>query len=510
MTLSDSLSWSFARSILVAAIAIWPVLLLTRRIAAARTVGTRRTWLILAVLPFFIPELLIGFNYRLTATQLSVGASAGLAAVATELLYGLLQLVRCMAVGVALSLLLPRSEVTREALHSWNLLRTSRTLTPWEWRRGWVQLRLAGPWQPILVSWSLMALVVFQEFETAALMQIDRHPIAWSVWLFDAHAAGQPLTSSLRMIVLPLLCELVLLSPALLMLLRGRRPNNPAAELPSEEFAQTNRESAAQRALPSMMVVPGLVLFLLWPLAMNAATTIGGMALMFRGPLLSQAGTAILASTAFSFGSTFIAMTLAWHLCRIRFGRRKSLRSLSGIGAVALVVPGLAGSLVLSLLLVAAFQSPALRTLYDTWLPMLIGQSLAVLPRALCVVLLLVKTTDSAAIHSARLLAAANDARRQWAASALLWRLTTGRWLLGGLVIAHWCFWDVTSASVLHPVQFEPVVTRLYNEMHYGRTEALMSLSVLAATTPLAAAGCAMFISRILHTRKKNSPSPNS
>ena len=78
----------------------------------------------LAVFPFFVPELLIGFNYRLTATQLSSGASPVIAAICTESLYALLQLVRCVSVGVALSLLLPRSAVTRESLYSWDLLQT--------------------------------------------------------------------------------------------------------------------------------------------------------------------------------------------------------------------------------------------------------------------------------------------------------------------------------------------------------------------------------------------------
>jgi hypothetical protein len=70
--------------------------------------------------------------------------------------------------------------------------------------------------------------------------------------------------------------------------------------------------------------------------------------------------------------------------------------------------------------------------------------------------------------------------------SSIFWRMTTFRWLLCGLVIAQWCFWDVTTTSILRPVQLEPVVTRLYNEMHYGRTESLMSLTVLSLLIPFA------------------------
>ena len=524
MTLSDSILWSFARSVFIAGVALWPVAVLLRQMAASRTVRTRRVWLMLAVFPFFVPELLIGFNYRLTATQLSSGASPVIAAICTESLYALLQLVRCVSVGVALSLLLPRSAVTRESLYSWDLLKTVQfkhdvqasglrvhhslarlvgqgpdSLLS-EWRRGWIWLRLTGPWQPMLISWSIMALITFQEFETAALMQIDRHPVAWSVWLFDAHAARQPLADSLWMIVVPLLCELLLLAPALILMLRSRRGSSTSGELPEEDPSAAG--NGRRRFTAAVTLLPGIVFYLLWPLLANIVPTVSGLLAMLRGTLLQQSAQQILTSTAFAAASTFVAMSVAV-LCAQHSGARRSVRGpVWDVGATGmLILPGLLGSLVLSLTLLAAFQTLPLRLFYDTWLPMLLGQSLAVLPRALAVVLLLQKTTDIAASHSARMLTSSIDSARRRAASSILWRLSTGRWLLGSLVIAHWCFWDVTVASILRPVQLEPVVTRLYNEMHYGRTEALMSLAILAALTPLLVAGCVMVFSRILHSR---------
>jgi ABC-type Fe3+ transport system permease subunit len=129
---------------------------------------------------------------------------------------------------------------------------------------------------------------------------------------------------------------------------------------------------------------------------------------------------------------------------------------------------------------------------------MLLGQTLAILPFSMGVVLMLMQTSDPAASHSAKLLALSSETRIQRQSANICWRLTTGRWLLGGLIIGHRCFWDVTVASILRPVALEPVITRLYNEMHYGRTEALMSLSILAALTPVGIAVLAMLFSRFV------------
>jgi hypothetical protein len=117
---------------------------------------------------------------------------------------------------------------------------------------------------------------------------------------------------------------------------------------------------------------------------------------------------------------------------------------------------------------------------------MLLGQSLAILPRSFALVVIMNHMTERSALHSASLLMDSPQFEIRQRVSSIFWRMTTFRWLLCGLVIAQWCFWDVTTTSILRPVQLEPVVTRLYNEMHYGRTESLMSLTLLSLLIPLA------------------------
>lgn len=487
MTLSESLLWSLVRSVVIASMAVWPVAAVVSRIDASLSVRARRWRILLAVFPFFVPELLIGFNYRLTATQVSAGASPFVAAVCTEGLYGLLMLFRCVAIGVALLLLLPLRGADEESLHSWTLLRPS--LPARTWRRGWLRLRIIGPWQGPLIAWSVMALLAFQEFETVALMQIDRHPIAWTVWLFDAHAARLPIGESLRMIAWPLFCELLMLLPAIVVLVLC--PSS--LEFGGLQTRVARKMELSDSARFSTLLTPGIVLFLLWPLINNFLPTLQGLMMLRDATTLGKSVGQILTSAGFAFGATFLAMGVAVQICRPlkTVGKFNSTR----LVWMSLLLPGLLGSLILGLGLLALFQLPLMRILYDTWLPMLLGQTLAVLPVATAVVLLLMKIADPAAQHSAMLLAASSDSETRRRAGRIQWRLTTGRWLLGGLVVAHRCFWDVTVASVLRPVQLEPVVTRLYNEMHYGRTEALMSLSVLAATMPIVIGALAYLLS---------------
>ena len=156
------------------------------------------------------------------------------------------------------------------------------------------------------------------------------------------------------------------------------------------------------------------------------------------------------------------------------------------------MLPGLSGSLFIALLLLAVFQFSAaplwltkvLRGLYDTWLPMLAGLTLFALPRALLLVVLLEVVTAPASVHSAELLTASPARRIVQTANIILWRMTSLRWLLAAAVLTHWCFWDVSIVSILRPVRFEPVVTRLYDEMHYGHTELLVTRSLMTLLLP--------------------------
>ncbi|MFN8707608.1 MAG: hypothetical protein ACK50J_13075, partial [Planctomyces sp.] len=126
-----------------------------------------------------------------------------------------------------------------------------------------------------------------------------------------------------------------------------------------------------------------------------------------------------------------------------------------------------------------------------------------VLPKAWLITALLKSRRDDTGIHSAQLLCASDDQGVRMTGRQLLWKLKYAGWCFGGLLICHWCFWDVTTASILRPLRTEPVVTRLYNEMHYGRTETLTLMAALSLILPIATGLFLIMLSRILTTNRQ-------
>jgi len=493
--LITALTASLLRSVIVCSIACLLLPLFTGWIQRGRSRTSRLIRELFCVLPFFTPDLLTGFHYRLTASAWA-GISGGLSYVLlTELLYGTLQLFRAVALGMLLRHIIPTPADTSEALYSWQLLRSR--IPRVRWYRGWFRLQLAGPWRTALITWSLTAVVVFQEFETAALMQIDQHPWSWSVCLFDAHAAWQPLTESLRLAAQALLAELLLLLPGLI-----AAGCSLSIREPQPDTRQASTTTVLPAATAAFLVSLSMALLIFIPLLTSTQPALRGIRFMLSDPAtIQRTCTSLATSVACSVAAAVCALGIAsrihsdypwrsgWHAC---------------VTAI-LLLPGLAGPLILSLGLQSLFQLPLLRLVWDTWLPQLLGQTLWLLPRAFAAAQLLWTAERGESLHAASLLLHAPDSRRRWRAGLLLWKLQDLPLLMALLLLTQWTFWDVTTASLLHPLTFEPIVTRLYNEMHFARTEALLGLSAVALTAPatsLAVGAAALLLIRLRQTRR--------
>lgn len=497
ITLTTAILWSLCRSLLVGLLALIPLTALQSVLSAERSLPRRRLWLLTAMGPFFVPELLTGFQYRLTAASLAASGDLRVHLVLTELLYGSLLIFRAVAVGMLLQAILPPTRGVSPALHLWGMLRG--TGDRWAWWLGWGRLQVTGRWRALLVSWCLMSLVSFQEFETAALMQIDRHPVTWTVWLFDAQAAMQPLTQSLRQCVLPVGLAIVLLLPLLL------TPRDRTGRGSQEATQPTGQQPGLGAALwvSRVYVIVAALLLVILPLGRSLIPALAGLGWMLKDSrLVLQSVQQVLVSAGFAVTAAVIGLSLC-ELLRPRGGEMRT--GWRECLLTVLLLPGLAGPLMLSLTLLNIFQWGIFRWLYDTWLPLLLGQVLFILPRAFALSVFLRGLSQREATYAGELLRSSGYREIRKTGDSLVWYLRDVRWLLGGLLLTQWCFWDVTVSSLLRPVTLEPVVTRLYNEMHFSRTEALLGLSFLAAVTPVVLWGLALLLSRVAGTKKGRS-----
>lgn len=485
MTGEGALVWSIVRSVVVASAA----LILSGCVHSACTrrslsAGWRKIWIVAALLPLFVPDLLIGFTYRLTSAQLLHSAPA------TEGLYAALLLIRITAFQVVVRLLLTESIVGETSIHSLKMMNANS----FQWWSMWLRLQLLGPRRTAVVAWLGGCLVCFQEFETAALLQINQYPIAFTVWLFDANATGEPLSHSLKFLGLSLLFQGSLLIPAISLLVA---PQSNALSSPVRSLAGNRGRSI----VGIICVVISCLVFVAIPVGANIFSFEEGLATprmqLGLGALIQTKSLgARVQQILFSFTTAAIAGGLAiWICAELQHNRRRRL-------TIALLLPGLIGSLALSLLLLAMFQYPGivmnsqkpgtaiqriaeiLSRAYDSWLPMIVGQILFVLPRASLLVAVLHILAKPTTRHASRLLLASPNADVRVTARGLVWKLNHSRWLIAVAVLTHWCFWDVSIVSTLRPVRFEPIVTRLYNEMHYGRTESLITISALSMLIP--------------------------
>jgi hypothetical protein len=345
-----------------------------------------------------------------------------------------------------------------------------------------------------------MSLVVFQEFETAALMQIDRHPLAWSVWMFDVHAARQPLADSLRMSLGPLLFEFLLLSPAAFVIWLRR-------ESSGRELVSASGEHRSAGPLTTTIAViwglTGIAVLIAFPLLRMGREAADGIWLLLVTPrLLRQSLEQVLTSTLISFGAAVVASSICGLLLGLIERHRDRRKAAAAAILAILLLPGFAGPLLISLTLLAVFQLPVLLPLYDTWLPLILGLMLAVLPRALALQLLLRLAGTSESIFLGGLLRGSGVASVRRAGAGILWRLVDVRWAGAVLLLTQWCFWDVTTTSILRPLSPEPAVTRMYNEMHFARTEALLGLTAVAGVLPVILGLAGMLVMWILRTKK--------
>jgi len=368
--------------------------------------------------------------------------------------------------------LLPAPPLNAEAYHC---LRLGRRRSPpalaWLW---WSR----GPGRGWLVAGLTLFPLAFSEFEIGSRLDVG----CWSVRLFDAQAGGQYLAVTLLQALPGCFMQWGALAAAWWLMGRtmGTAPARSAAEPGPLRLAAAVLVLAGGSAL--LLAVPGATLACDAAAAIAAAAT---QATMLRFE--------IIASLVFASVSALCAWLVAGVL--IAPGAPSAGRRLL---LAVIILPGLCGSLFLGMAMLSLCQLPGLQALASTPLPLIVALVLLLLPYALALRLFIQRQSGPASWHHLQLLKA-GDRQRLAAAGALSWALSgRPRWWCFAIIFA-WAYGDLAASAILHPVDMTPVLVRLYNLMHYGRSSALSVQLTMALLGGLLALGAAYAGVRALH-----------
>jgi len=198
----------------------------------------------------------------------------------------------------------------------------------------------------------------------------------------------------------------------------------------------------------------------------------------------------VRASVLFALAASW----LAWWFTGLLIGRAAlSERSLAAVWTalcLLLAVPGLMGSLALSVVMFGVFETwmPALR---NTALPLLLALMLIVLPIAMALRVLLRNERRNEALHTVTLLdSSASGNRQRQSARQLTWelRFASGYWSIWLLFVI--AYFDVAAGELLAPLgvsrySMQPITSFLYNQMHYDQMPAVSAMLGVAVAVPV-------------------------
>ena len=429
---------ALGRALIVAGLAIALAGGLAAWLGAQRGRAEKWAWALLLA-PLFTPPLLISYAYaRVAITAPPWGR---------ELLYLAVLALKLAPVAVLVATLLP-SPLSAAARHLYRAQARPNT--------GQLLLfHLRGAGEGLRLGAALVFLVAFADFELASLWSLR----SWTVTIFDAQVGGLALGDTLRLAALPLFVEIGVLA-----LLARRRP----AAVKAPPVLAPDRRHAPWIYLGAVSLVVTVL-----PLVLIAGQAAAGLRSLTEHFVL---GREIGVSMLFAAAAAICAQALA-SLAPLRFAR-------------TLAAPGLLGALVLALVVLALFQTPPLRWAYDTPLPLVLALTALLLPPAL--LLRALWQRRSPALHLAM----------QSAHPQLRWHLHTRPRALALGLLFGWAYFEFTASSILAPIGFTPVFSRLHNLAHYGQTAVLSAMLLAAFAVPILAVLLAGGVARFSTSRR--------
>ena len=517
MTFADACLASLIRALLAALI----VVLLSRwqsEFLRQRSGRSRNLAFALLLIPFFTPELLVGYAYSsfsLIPEWLKQLASE-------DAIYVALVSLKIAPAATLVRLFADPQSATASSLHCHRLLKaTADSKSQWYVRhcRLWCQGRLREAILPFMIAF----LLVFQEFEVASLLAIP----AWTVHLFDAQFQGLQLSATFRRAVFPIVIELLVIVPIVWIV---RRQNQAVAQV-----SGTQRVSRTAARLGLASLITSVVVLTIVPCVTIAQSSFIGLSLFWQNSVMivsfmKELATAFMMAITAAIGAWLLSNVLTrtslsesgpmsfpyWRLlaaslasARRQPGQRaqdsaatNDVRATTSVATsgrsfrrailYGLCLPGLAGSLAISIQILIVIQLPVINGLRSTPLPSLLAMILFLLPRAVLLMTAFGLRRTRQSCDTLAAMAASNPSPQSPPAVANLWWHQFRRsqfWIF--VALFYWGFANLTVSSILNPPSIVPLPVRLYNFMHYGQNGPLSVMALLSFVVPLCLLGLA-------------------
>lgn len=437
--------------------------------------STSRSSALWFAIPALFPEMLTAYAFRCVAVwPLPWREGIG----------GAVLLARLVPLGAMAAWMLPPPDVSESAVAASRLLSRGRNGTfPVLWR----QLTIRRMFRQATFPALLLFFTAFHDFDVAALLQLP----SWTDQLFVDQAGGQPLHITWQRAIGPAVVVAVLVGV-------GWMFGRPRPGIRYEAAAEPSPRRMPEFVGMLLGWVCCLAPLIAGPGAAWATEFVDGAAPLWQSSvrrmgLLREIGWAslyALASTALAAGmlelSTASPSPLASTGSVSMWNRVvRLLAPIARIVAVLGMAAGLTGSLTVGLTGLAWFQQPMWNGWYNTPLPLVIGQTVWLLPRAAILNYGFHELRNDSARHLAAMLGRHPQSIVRRAGRSMEWMIS-GRLraiAFGALWFAAYS--ELTLAGLLTPTSTPSGLVRLYNFMHYGRTASLTAEATMFFALPL-------------------------
>ncbi|MEX2215328.1 MAG: hypothetical protein WD768_14440 [Phycisphaeraceae bacterium] len=407
---------------------------------------------------FFMPTVIVGYAY--SDGPWSLVRHPWL----NDLLYSTLLLLKLLPIAVAALYFAPPPSIDAAACHLRRLAPPSSTMAAQRIRQAW-RFFLHGPLRAITLAFVAVFLLAFTDFELASLLNSlagrEHSAFTWTIALHQAQQLNVQSTTLVAWAASAAAIEAIVIIIGLTMLLRARRgrigqhhPQTSAGKRPRVIGWITLAFAAI-----AILLLPG------WIILRGSVEGVASLLANFRF------ADELASSLYFACGATALVVAALMFLPR-------SLRWV-------IALPGLLGGIVLSMLILLAFQWPVLRELYHTPVPLVLGLTLLLLPVAVVLRGLFDAAEPGTSVHAARMLYERGDAAQHRAGRSLLWHLRGRPWLALAAIVFTLAYFELVVSVTLAPVGMSPAIVELYNQMHFGQRAVLSATVMLTMAVPV-------------------------